>query len=128
MSANFLEWKTSKPLIHALYSGAVAWIQQRDPPSVVSLDLPATPLGDLISRAYIEQTTLGWNVLFRGFWSISWRRAQEYEFAANPVKRGFKDNGEAWASRAQLWMFDLFDLVWGLRNADEHGVDPETQR
>jgi hypothetical protein len=25
-------------------------------------------------------------------------------------------------------MFDLFDLVWGLRNTDEHGVDPETQR
>jgi hypothetical protein len=25
-------------------------------------------------------------------------------------------------------MFDLFDLAWGLRNADEHGVDHETQR
>jgi hypothetical protein len=128
MSANFLEWKTSPHIIHAIQSGALAWIQQREPPSVESLHLPETPLGDLISRAYIEQTTLGWNVLFRGFWSRSWRRAQEYEFAASPGKRGFKDNGEDWASRAQLWMFDLFDLVWGLRNANEHGVDPETQR
>jgi hypothetical protein len=25
-------------------------------------------------------------------------------------------------------MFDLFDLAWGMRNADEHGVDLETQR
>jgi hypothetical protein len=25
-------------------------------------------------------------------------------------------------------MFELFDLAWGLRNADEHGVDLETQR
>ncbi len=25
-------------------------------------------------------------------------------------------------------MFDLFDLLCGLRNADEHGVDPEAQR
>jgi hypothetical protein len=25
-------------------------------------------------------------------------------------------------------MFDLFELVWGLCNGDEHGVDPETQR
>jgi hypothetical protein len=41
---------------------------------------------------------------------------------------GYDTNGEDWASRAQLWMFDLFDLVWGLRNADDHGVDPETQR
>jgi hypothetical protein len=90
--------------------------------------LPATPLGELISRAYIEQTSLGWNVLSGGFWSISWRRAQEYEFAASPLKRGFNDSGEDWASPAQLWMFDLFDLVWGLRIADEHGVDPETQQ
>jgi hypothetical protein len=85
-------------------------------------------LGDLISRAYIEQTSLGWNVLFRVFWSISWRHAQEYEFTASPYHRGFQDNGEDWAGRAQLWMFDLFDLEWGLRNADEHGADPETQR
>jgi hypothetical protein len=26
------------------------------------------------------------------------------------------------------WMFELFDMAWGLRNADEHGVDLETQR
>jgi hypothetical protein len=90
--------------------------------------LGGKPLGDLISRAYIEQTSLGWNVLFCGFWSISWRHAQEYKFAASPYHWGFQDNGEDWAGRAQLWMFDLFDLVWGLRNADEHGADPETQR
>ena len=33
--------------------------------------------------------------------------------------------GENWASRAQAWMFDL---VWGMRNADEDGADLETQR
>jgi hypothetical protein len=66
--------------------------------------------------------------LFRGFWTISWRKAQEYEFSESPYQRGFTDNGESWASRAQAWMFELFDLAWGLRNADEHGVDLETQR
>jgi hypothetical protein len=30
-----------------------------------------------------------------------------------------------WAGRAQMWMFDL---AWGLRNDNEHGADPETQR
>jgi hypothetical protein len=30
--------------------------------------------------------------------------------------------------RAQAWMFDLFDLAGGMRNAYEHGVDLETQR
>jgi hypothetical protein len=109
MSVNFREWKTSEHLIHALHPGALAWIEQREPPSLVSVT------AYLISRAYIEQTSLGRNVLFRGFWSISWRRAQEYEFAASLLKLDFKDNGEDWASQAQLWMFDMFDLVWGLR-------------
>jgi hypothetical protein len=27
-----------------------------------------------------------------------------------------------------MWMFDLLDLAWGLRNDNEHGADPETQR
>jgi hypothetical protein len=26
-----------------------------------------------------------------------------------------------------MWMFDLFELAWGLRNDTEHGTDPETQ-
>jgi hypothetical protein len=68
---------------------------------------------------------LGWNLLFRGFKSISWRKAQEYEFSRSPFSRGFKDNGESWASQAQGWMFDL---AWGLRNEAEHGADLETQR
>ncbi len=38
------------------------------------------------------------------------------------------DNGERWAGRAQLWFFDLFEFIWGLRNADEHGTDAEAQR
>ena len=44
------------------------------------------------------------------------------------IQRSFAENGEIWSGRAQAWMFDLFDLAWGLRNADEHGVDLETQR
>jgi hypothetical protein len=27
-----------------------------------------------------------------------------------------------------MWMFELFDLAWRLRNDNEHGADPETQR
>ena len=91
MSANFLKWNTSKYLIRALHTGALAWIEQREPPPVESLHSPETHLGALISRAYNEQTSLGWNVLFRGFWSISWRQAQELEFANSSSTRGFQD-------------------------------------
>jgi hypothetical protein len=27
-----------------------------------------------------------------------------------------------------MWMFDLFEVAWGLRNDTEHGADPGTQR
>jgi hypothetical protein len=90
--------------------------------------LPDSPLGQLVYKAYVEQTSLEWNLLFRGFWSISWRTAQEYEFSNSTLHRGFADNGESWAGRAQMWMFELFDLAWGLRNTNEHGVDSEPQR
>jgi hypothetical protein len=82
----------------------------------------------LVRKAYVEQTSLGWNLRFRGFWSISWRKAQDFEFSTSPYHRGHTDNGESWACRAQVWMFDLFDLPWGMRNANEHGADLQTQR
>ena len=49
-------------------------------PDVESLDLPDTVLGRLIAAAYTDQTLLGWNVLFRGFWAKNWRLAQEEQF------------------------------------------------
>jgi hypothetical protein len=45
MSAKFREWKRSTNLIYALHSGALAWIEQREPPPVASLRLPETHLG-----------------------------------------------------------------------------------
>jgi hypothetical protein len=128
MSKTFRPWKTSTMLIEALHSGAVAWIQGWDIPDVDELKLPPSTMGKLVYKAYVEQTSLGWNLLFRGFWSSAWREAQDYEFSQSPFQRGRHDNGESWAGRAQAWMFDLFDLAWGMRNADEHGADPETQR
>jgi ribonuclease HI len=128
MTKTFRSWKTSTFVINALRSGAWAWIEDNPPPNVETLNLPDSPLGQLVHKAYVEQTSLGWNLLFRGFWTTSWRTAQEYEFSNSIHNRGFTDNGENWAGRAQTWMFDLFELAWGLRNADEHGEDLETQR
>ena len=54
--------KTSKSLIAAIQSGAMAWVEQREPPAMESLVLPDNPrLGDLIRKAYAEQTSIGWN-------------------------------------------------------------------
>ena len=67
--------KTANPIISALQTGALAWVEGTATPLVDSLTL-----GELIHHAYQEQSSLGWNVLFRGFWSSSWRLAQEHQF------------------------------------------------
>jgi hypothetical protein len=74
---------TSTLVINALRSGAWAWIEGNPTPDVEILNLPDSLLGQLVHKAYVEQTSLGWNLLFRGFWTISWRTAQEYEFSNN---------------------------------------------
>ena len=64
----FRELKTSQHLISALQSGATAWLEGKEIPPVTSLNLPQDKLSQLIAQAYTDQTMLGWNVLFRGFW------------------------------------------------------------
>jgi ribonuclease HI len=121
------EYKTSKIIITALMTGSLAWIERRPIPSVESLLLPDNTIGRLVEKAYLEQEQLGWNVLFRGFWTTSWRLAQEEEFR-NMRSRELQDTGDQWAAKAQLWYYHLFEFIWGLRNADEHGADIDTQR
>jgi hypothetical protein len=94
---------------------ALAWIDGNPAPVVGTLHLPDSPLGKLVDKAYVEQTSLGWNLLFRGFWTISWRTAQKYDSHCQ-FTLDFQDNGASWAGRAQMWMFDLFELAWGLRD------------
>ena len=82
----FREWKTAYCIIGALTAGATAWIEGRDIPPVESLQLPDTDVGRLTGKAYVEQTQLGWNVLFRGFWTVSWREAQESVYEARNIR------------------------------------------
>ena len=125
-SRDFRVLKTSRTIIDAMLAGALAWVHDRDTPPVCDLLLPGSEVGRLTSVAYSEQSSLGWGSLFRGFWSKSWRLAQEAQFRQN-LSLEPQDTGERWSSKAQLWFIKLFESLWGLRNADQHGADPETQ-
>jgi hypothetical protein len=125
--SHFRSLKTDQPLIAAMQTGAIAWIEGKDPPAVETLDLPESHLGNLIRKAYVEQTSLGWNVLCRGFWVTKWRDAQEEQFSMYR-SREQQDTGEYWSAKAHTWFFDMFELLWGLRNAGEHDADEDTQR
>ena len=120
-------WKTSETLISVLLTGVTAWLEGSEPPSIESLNLPDTHFGRMLEKAYSDQTSLGWNVLFRGFWASNWRHAQEFQFSSNAVREK-QDSGDIWAGKVQAWFISLFELLWGIRNEYEHGVDPEMQR
>jgi hypothetical protein len=107
------ELKTNSAIIRALMTGSLAWIEGQTIPHVDTLLLPDNMMGRLIKQAYCEHGSLGWNVLFRGFWTKSWRQAQEEEFESMRG-REIHDTGERWAAKTQLRYYDLFDLIWGL--------------
>jgi hypothetical protein len=106
----FRLWNTSYSVINALYSGALVWIAGKSIPDVEELKLSDSPLDKLVQKAYVEQTSLGWNLIFRGFWTTSWRSAQDYYFSHNAHLTGHKNNGARWASQVQGRVYDLFNL------------------
>ena len=121
------DWKTSPIITKAIIAGAEAWIEGKQAPTAESIHLPRCPMGKLVRYAIAAQTDLGWNAFFRGFLPTDWRNAQEAYQLSTPSK-GNIESGEKWLCKLLSWIFELFDLVWGLRNKDEHGAEPETQR
>jgi hypothetical protein len=113
MSQKFRPWEIPQPVIDARYSGALARINGRDVPDIAVLNLPDSNMGSrLVHQTNFEQTSLGWNRLFRRFWSIPDVKHRNM----NSLTALFHGRGKQTmvvvgqvASRAQVWIFDLFD-------------------
>ena len=117
---------TSKYIRRTLRHGLLNWAKGIVPLEVKKFELPDSPLGLLVARAYTEQTKIGWNMAFRGFLSQSWNAAQELHVAQN-LSRG-QANGTAWTATIVSWLFELFAEIWTQRNLDKFGIDMEDQR
>jgi hypothetical protein len=87
MSKTFRLWNTSYSVIKAHHSGASAWIEGQPILDVKALKLSDSPLEKLVQKAYVEETSLEWHLLFRGFWTTSWRTARDYDFSHNAYSR-----------------------------------------
>jgi hypothetical protein len=93
---------------------SVLWrFNGRDVPDIAVLNLPDSNMGSrLVHQTNFEQTSLGWNRLFRRFWSIPDVKHRNM----NSLTALFHGRGKQTmvvvgqvASRAQVWIFDLFD-------------------
>lgn len=127
LKVKLAQWKTAPLISKAIIAGMEAWLDNKQAPTSDSLLFPDNTMGNMVKFAIAAQTDLGWNVLFRGFFPEDWRKAQEHYRQSLQSKDG-SVTSERWIGNILDWIFDLFDLVWGLRNADEHGAEPETQR
>ena len=123
---------TSKYIRRLLNIGMMAWVQGKGTPALSEFHLPDSTLGRLVACAYQEQSEIGWNLAFRGFFSHSWRAAQEI-YLAHESSRGeepcrYARDGTMWMASLVSWIFDTFTEVWTMRNLIEFGADPEEQR
>jgi hypothetical protein len=97
-------------LAEAMYAGAWAWIRGEQIPPPETLDTSDDAAGSLILQAFEEQSTLGWNVFYRGFWTSTWRMAQE-AYGAKVGKNGSFETGESWSGKALNWFFDFEEYL-----------------
>ena len=97
-------------------------LQETALPDVSELDLPDSPIGRMISRAYTEQAVLGWNMACRGFLSQHWKAAQAIHSAS--TKRVGSDS-ITWMASVVSWCFALFEKVWSQRNLEEFGKNQD---
>jgi hypothetical protein len=110
-------------LLEALFAGARAWIEQAIP-DVSELNLPDSTL-ETCSSGVCRADFFGMESPVPGFWSMSWRQAQEYEFSQSSLRRGTEimKVGQVKHRRGCCLI-----LLGGMRNETEHGADVETQR
>jgi hypothetical protein len=122
-----LDWGTVAQIVDGMYAGATAWSEGKEIPSSETLTVTDNDVRRLVRTAYREQSELGWDVFFCGFWTNSWRGAQDAHWK-RVGKAGSFEKGESWSGKAQLWFFEFFDYLWGIRNVAEHGDDLHVQR
>jgi hypothetical protein len=127
LRTNLSEWGTAPQISDAILAGVLAWINGQSAPDQETFIDSGDAVGQLVGRAYAEQNSLGWNVFIRGFWTKSWREAQD-EYWDTVGKSDPFSTGESWSGKAQGWIFDFASYVWDLRNATEHGADTQAQR
>jgi hypothetical protein len=128
MSKKFRSWKTSQPLIDALHLGAMAWIQEQEIPDVAVLNLPDSTLGGWFNRRMLNSHLWGGISFFEDsglFPGVKHRNLKSLAALFNEGTQTMEPNGQVEHSRGCS-----ICLTWlgGLRNADEHEVDLETQR
>jgi ribonuclease HI len=124
LKSKWAKWSTVNAIGDAILLGARAWLAGEPIPDIEVLNLRKDSIGQLIRQAYAEQTSMGWNVLFRGFWSSTWSKAQDRHYDDRRYADNNKMSGDIWLGRTISYFFEsVFEPIWELRNKSNAGED-----
>ena len=97
------------------------WLPLQDLPPIQISDYPAQ-----YSILIINQTRIGWSHLFRGRWSLHWKR-HHAEFASDNEVTGEDADGTRWVRRLGTMLIRSWFDLWDIRNKERHGKDAAEQ-
>lgn len=89
---------------------------------------PQPPRPSFVPRRLYElfrsQSTIGWNQILQGRWSLQWARSHDHIQSLNK----WKMNGEQTMISLLKRIWEKFFCIWLLRNDAKHGTDQRTRR
>jgi hypothetical protein len=97
-----------------------AWLSQEDTPSIEILGIE---YNDILSRAYYEQSQLGWENWFKGRITTAWREVymNDVNTYIHHVPNGPRImDAEQWGTKIIVKTWDFVRSSWKIRNDGEH--------
>ena len=81
---------------------------------------------DRYHRLIQTQNIIGWDQLYRGRWSLEWRKMHnEYAQSLGPDRQTAQ--GQSWLLSMGRLLIDQWLALWKLRNTERHGKDEQQQ-
>mmetsp|Transcript_5492 Transcript_5492/g.8104 ORF Transcript_5492/g.8104 Transcript_5492/m.8104 type:complete len:785 (+) Transcript_5492:1386-3740(+) len=114
-----------KPVRQCIYAGMTGWIDSAlDKPSLIAPTRgKVTPAEQMATKAFTDQTAVGWDAWFRGHFCLSWRKAILF---SNPKRDD--DATETHLRRLMKKLHSFSLAVWECRNGILHGDTREKRR
>ena len=111
------KWDCPLELRELLLEGLRSVMDDRDPSTI--------NYSPAVAHVYESQTAIGWEELFRGRLSTSWRNYQS-EFLGDKADK--KINGQTWSAGVAKLLLQQWLKLWLDRNGDRHGRDYQSQK
>ena len=121
---------TYKPIIQLLQTNIMQWIKKA-PLETINLPTHPKPYDHTLQGAVIEQTSIGWEHILKGWMSKKWAQAQGAyykERSETDTKINLKyHNALTWSKMVIRGLQEIAFDTWKFRNKDIYGHDKKEE-